>query len=169
MCRAVGSRAYSDSVTLRTLVFERDIALPRAIVWDAFVDPVLVGGWLGHASIDPRMGGAFDLAWLGSVDRPGTDGVIEHLVPGEALTVRTGVHGDFSVLLTSLAGGPRGASTRLTLTVTTVVDDAFVGRVLANWRSSLDQLEELLRGHPVDWGTRAVSGSHRDSGTIGQN
>jgi len=161
----VGDRAYSVSVTLRQLVFERDYDLPRAIVWDALVEPVLVGGWLGEARIDAVPGGEYHLDWVGSTDFPATDGRISALSEPERLTVVTNVHGELQFALDELDGGPRGSSTRLRLTVTLELADAFEARVRANWISSLEQLAALLRGHPVEWHGGALTGSRSRADT----
>ena len=133
------------------LAFERQIELSPAIVWDALVDAELVSGWLAEASIEPVEGGHYDLVWLYSTDQPPTSGTIQTLVEGELLAIDTDNRGQIVFALEEIPGGGRGSSTQLTLTVAVELDTAFVPRVRANWMISLDQLEELLRGHPVDW------------------
>lgn len=133
------------------LAFEREIELSPAIVWDALVDQELVFGWLAEARIDPVLGGRFELLWLHSTDQPPTSGTIVECEEPRRLVVDTDNHGRLKFRLDEVAGGSRGASTRLRLTVTVELDAAFAPRVKANWMISLDQLEELLRGHPVDW------------------
>ena len=92
---------------------ERVIDLPRVIVVDALVDPVLVEGWL-----DPV---------LQLTDFP-------------------------QVQLTTdeVPGGTRGSSTRITVVVA-LPDPRFAHAVEQSWQTRLDQLENLLRGHPTDW------------------
>lgn len=106
---------------------ERRIDLPRAIVWDALVDPVLVEGWL-HPTV--RL----------------IDGVAELIEPApEVAAVLDTVVDPFGALrfeLGDAVGGTRGTSTMLRLRVES----------LAGWSDRLDDLENLLRGHPVDWG-----------------
>jgi uncharacterized protein YndB with AHSA1/START domain len=133
------------------LAFEREIELSPAIVWDALVDQELVSGWLAEARIDPVAGGRFELAWLYSMDQPPTFGTIVEYREPRLLVIDTDNRGRLEFRLDELPGGNRGASTRLRLTVTVELDAAFVPRVKANWMISLDQLEELLRGRPVDW------------------
>lgn len=133
------------------LDFERTIELPPAIVWDALVDPELVIGWLAVATIELRVGGRYDLAWQRDGVRRVGPGVITELRERELLTVDAGQHGLISFRLESTPGGSRGTSTRLQLIVQIGVDPLFVGRVRADWETRLDQLEGLLRGHPVDW------------------
>jgi uncharacterized protein YndB with AHSA1/START domain len=137
-------------VPAQRLFFEREIDLPRAIVWDALLDPVLVYGWLAEAEIDPVVGGCYDLDWLHSSD-PRTIGTIDELEAPRALVVDTDNRGRIDFRLDESSGGSRGSVTILRLIVTLELDAAFAARVRANWMIGLDQLEELLRGHPVDW------------------
>lgn len=113
-------------------VLERQIDMPRSIVWDALVDPVLVEGWL-----DP----------------------VARLVDGDVSERRDPEPGDVAVLATVLEpfgelrfelrereGGTRGTSTLLRVSAPS----------LAGWNDRVDDLENLLRGHPVEWGTRGT-------------
>ena len=107
----------------RTVV--RVIDLPRAIVWDGLVDPVLIEGWF-----DPV---------LRLVDGPPEVEVLARRDP-ELLRVRVDGLGDLEFAAEEVAGGTRGRSTRLSVTSALVdVDDR------------LDRLEDLLRGHPTVW------------------
>ncbi|MEO7124179.1 MAG: SRPBCC domain-containing protein [Lacisediminihabitans sp.] len=133
------------------LVFERQIELSPMIVWDALVDDALVSGWLAEARISPFNGGRYDLIWLYSADQPPTIGTIAEYREYALLVVDTNNRGRLEFALEPCEGGSRGLSTRLKLTVTRELDAAFVASVRANWMISLDQLEDLLRGHPVDW------------------
>ena len=134
-----------------TLVFERDIELPREIVWDALIDPDLVLGWLALAIIEPRVGGRYDLVWLHPEPFPPTRGQIRVITEPELIEVETSNAGLMKFELETLPGGPRGSSTRLRLTVGIDTEPAFSSRMKAYWLTDLDQLEDLLRGHPVDW------------------
>jgi hypothetical protein len=110
---------------------ERQIDLPRAIVWDALIDPVLVEGWLHPAArplegemrerVDPVAGGT---AVLETVLEP---------------------FGRLRFELDEREGGTRGTSTILRLQA-----DG------AGWDDRIDGLENLLRGHPVDWSDDAA-------------
>jgi hypothetical protein len=73
------------------------------------------------------------------------------LDPPVRLVVETSNAGILAFELGDRAGGTRGRSTGLRLTVTIGIDPAFSGRMRAYWLTDLDQLEDLLRGHPVDW------------------
>lgn len=133
------------------LEFEREFEFPPAIVFDALIDPELIAGWLGEASVDPRQGGHYDLRWLTSSSFPPTFGTITQILEPWSLTVATDNRGEVGFRLEEVAGGSRGTSTVLRVSVRVVVNAVFVARVRADWLSNLDQLSELLRGHPVDW------------------
>jgi hypothetical protein len=108
---------------------ERVIDLPRAIVWDGLVDPVLVEGWF-----DPELrlvGGEPEVV------------VLERRDP-EILRVSASGVGELAFEAEELAGGTRGRSTRLRMT-----------GAVAGPEELLDRLENLLRGHPVDWSAAA--------------
>jgi uncharacterized protein YndB with AHSA1/START domain len=112
-------------------VFSRDYDLPRTIVWDAFVDDDLIDGWLPEGTLD---------------------GEVTVLEPRKRLVFeRDG--GSLEFRLAEIPGGTRGTGT----TVTVLVLDARAGgtedaeRMSATWHANLAQLEDLLRGHPVDW------------------
>lgn len=106
---------------------ERVIDLPPSIVWDALVDPVLVEGWL-HPS--ERL----------------IDGTVLACVEGELLHVRGDRLGEVRITLGELVGGTRVTSTLVCVELTEPPTAA--------WSARLDQLEALLRGHPVDWSAR---------------
>ncbi|MCS0497993.1 hypothetical protein [Protaetiibacter mangrovi] len=115
----------------------RQIDLPRAIVWEALVDPVLVSGWLHpHEGL---LEGSTPLEFR-EPDDPQADA---------QLAVASPTFGTVRVRLLRVEGGTRGESTRLEVRVSDVWgrrDDR-----AALWELRLDQLEDLLRGHPVDW------------------
>jgi len=133
------------------LGFTRDYDLPPAIVWDALIDEDLVSGWLAESSIDSHVGGHFDLAWHDG--SPATAGRIVSLEPGLVLVVETSNRGMLAFELETLPEGTRGTSTRLHLVVTIDADPRFSTGTTALWSTSLQQLEDLLRGHPVNWST----------------
>lgn len=129
-----------------TLLLKRDLEWSPVIVWDALVDEVLVGGWLGHSRIDARPGGRYDLSGEGA---RGVRGVITGFEAPAELTVSTDDRGELRFSLRALPGGPRGTSTALSLAVTAEVEPAFAGRIGEQWETRLDRLHELLRGHPA--------------------
>jgi len=133
------------------LAFERSLEFPPAIVFDALIDPDLLGGWLAQAKVEPHVGGAYDLVWLNSTSFPPTRGTIRVVDEPHALVIDTDNRGGFHFVLEPQVGGSRGTSTVLTVRVKVSVDEAFVPRVTADWQSSLDHLDSLLRGHSVDW------------------
>ncbi len=116
---------------------EREVDLPRGIVWEALVDPELVGGWL-HPS--ERLVTGTTPVEFREPDDAATPAVLEVISPS---------FGDVRLELTRRDGGTRGESTHLVLTVS----DEWGRRSdrEALWSLRLEQLGALLRGHPVDW------------------
>ena len=135
------------------LVFTRDYDLPRAIVWDALIDEVLVEGWLAVASVDPRVGGVYRLVWQGGGTLAPTNGLITTMDPERRLVIDTDNIGQLDFTLDAVDGGTRGSATTLTLRLTVETERKLLRSTVAYWRSNFDQLEDLLRGHPVDWTT----------------
>ena len=131
--------------------FERVLEFAPVIVWDALLDSDLVSGWLAEAVVDPVVGGEYNLRWLNRVGQPQSLGRITALRPHELLGVDTTSMGLLLFELEEIEGGGRGTSTRLRLQVDVEVEPAFAPRVKADWMTSLDQLDDLLHGHPVDW------------------
>lgn len=117
----------------RVAEIERRIDLPRAIVWDALLDRVLVEGWLHPTArlLDGDVGERIEP------------------VPGETAVLATVLQpfGELRFELDELEGGTRGTSTVFRL---------FAAQP-AGWPDRVDDLENLLRGHPVDWGERPAA------------
>ena len=145
-------QSYSGTVIRSPLQFVRDYEFARVIVWDALLDSVLVSGWLAEASITPEVGGEYNLQWLHRSGQPMSFGRIVGLVALEQLQVDTSNIGRLEFTLEELSGGNRGTGTRLRLAIDYPTDLMLAAGVMADWLTSLDQLEDLLRGHPVDWG-----------------
>ena len=102
-------------------------------MWDALVDPVLVEGWL-HPQL--RL----------------VDGTTVHeRVEPSMLDVESAELGRLRITLAEVPGGTRGTSTGIVIEVLDTVDARFTPPITAGWQTRLDQLESLLRGHPVDW------------------
>jgi uncharacterized protein YndB with AHSA1/START domain len=140
-------------VSTSELEFSREYDLPVAIVWDALVDEDLVEGWLASARIDPRVGGRYLLHWLSGTSLGPTTGVIEAIEPRRRLTIDTNNIGRLSFVLESLPWGTRGSSTEVRLTIQVDTEPRMLASTHAYWQTNFDQLEDLLRGHPVDWTT----------------
>jgi uncharacterized protein YndB with AHSA1/START domain len=135
------------------LQFVRPYDLPVAIVWDALVDEVLVEGWLASARIDAREGGLYWLGWQGGASLAPTNGTITTFDPPRCLGVETDNIGTLEFTLESVPGGTRGTSTQLRLSIVVDTEPRLLASTRAYWLSNFDQLEDLLRGHPVDWST----------------
>jgi uncharacterized protein YndB with AHSA1/START domain len=131
--------------------FQREYEFAPVIVWDALIDHDLVSGWLGEAKIDLVIGGRYDVRW---VARPGglaLEGVIRQLDEAATLEVDSAERGSFLIELEAFEGGSRGVGTLVKVTVRTPTEAVFVAQTRADWLTGLEQLEELLHGHPVDW------------------
>lgn len=148
---AVRCETYSVGVGESRLIFECDFEFPRVIVWDALLDPDLVSGWFAEALITPEVGGEYNLRWAHREGQPRTPGRISVMHPLERLDVDTTDAGRIRFELTELPVGSRGTSTRMRVTVDASGDVVLDARAKADWLTNLDQLEDLLRGHPVDW------------------
>jgi uncharacterized protein YndB with AHSA1/START domain len=135
------------------LNFAREIDLPPSIVWDALIDDVLVEGWLAVARIEPRVGGKYWLDWQSGSSLSQTDGVITAFEPRQRLRIDTDNIGSLDFTLTATPDGTRGAGTLLRLRILVDTDPQLLASTRAYWLSNFDQLEDLLRGHPVDWRT----------------
>jgi uncharacterized protein YndB with AHSA1/START domain len=140
-------------VLTHSLAIAREYDLPAAIVWDALVDEVLVEGWLAGARIDPRVGGEYLLSWMSGQRLDPTNGVITAFEADRRLAIDTDNIGSLEFILEPIAGGTRGTATRLRLTITVDTDPRLLASTHAYWQTNFDQLEDLLRGHPVDWTT----------------
>jgi uncharacterized protein YndB with AHSA1/START domain len=138
-------------VSAADLLFERQLDLPRVIVFDALIDPDLVVGWLARASIEPVSGGRYDIEWLEPDAPAATSGIVVEVNAPASLSIQTDDHGLIDFALGVLEGGSRGSGTLLTLRVRLAMEPVFSGRVREDWETRLDRLEDLLRGHPVDW------------------
>jgi uncharacterized protein YndB with AHSA1/START domain len=140
-------------VPTNSLELSRDYDLPVSIVWDALVDEVLVEGWLAAARIDARVGGEYLLSWMSGLRLDPTNGVITALESGRRLAIDTDNIGSLEFVLDAVAGGTRGTATQLRLTISVDTDHRLLASTHAYWQTNFDQLEDLLRGHPVDWTT----------------
>ncbi|MGL4339025.1 MAG: SRPBCC domain-containing protein [Rhodoglobus sp.] len=137
---------------LSSLSFEREYEFAPLIVWDALVDAELVSGWLAEATITAERGGHYILRWLNRDVPAFSAGVITVFQPGRELEVSYPATGSLYFRLEERAGGHRGTSTFLSVEMTAAIESVFAARVKADWITNLDQLDDLLRGHPVDWG-----------------
>jgi uncharacterized protein YndB with AHSA1/START domain len=135
------------------LEFSRDYDLPVAIVWDALVDEDLVEGWLAAARIDPRVGGLYWLNWQSGASLSPTNGTIIAIEDRRLLEIETDNIGTLRFSLESTPGGTRGSGTLLSLSIRVDTEPRLLASTHAYWQSNFDQLEDLLRGHPVDWAT----------------
>ena len=122
---------------MEAIRLERDIDLPRTIVWEALVDPVLVEGWL-HPS--ERLVSGTTPVEFREPDAASEPAVLEVISPA---------FGDVRIVLDRVDGGTRGEGTHVELTVSDEWGRRSERQAL--WALRLEQLAELVRGHPVDW------------------
>lgn len=138
-------------MTVPSLNLQRSYEFAPSIVWDALVDADLLAGWLGDAVVEPDIGGIFSVRGIAPGPAIGVEGRIVDFDPRAHLEVAGSSGAVLDITLDEVAGGNRGSSTLVSVSVTSPVDAAFSARVRADWLVSLDQLGDLLHGHPVDW------------------
>lgn len=136
---------------MSSLHVERSYEFAPSIVWDALVDADLVSGWLAEATIVPLIGGEYTLRFLNRDSPTPREGRITRLEPHSMLGIMGGGGASLQFQLTEVAGGNRGASTMLAVDIESPTEQAFLARLRADWLTNLDQLDDLLHGHPVDW------------------
>lgn len=151
------------------ITFLRTIDLPPIIVWDALVDPDLLAGWLGDVRLTPAEPVRFEILWPGADARESTAGRVTLFEEPHRLRIETDNRGMLEFALSSIPGGFRGLGTELELRIDSAIDVAFATRVRTEWQTSLDRLERLLQGHPVDWNHHERSdGATGVGGTTGR-
>lgn len=160
-------RRKVDRVPAPDLIVQRTIDLPPVIVWDALVDPDLLAGWLGEVRIFSTESPRFHILWPGADARQSTAGTVVEFEAPRRLRIETDNRGIIECMLMSIPGGVRGSSTELTLRVDAGIEPAFATKMRDEWQTSLNRLERLLHGYPVDWanldeqsdGTTGVGGT----------
>ncbi|MGH7024704.1 MAG: SRPBCC family protein [Caulobacteraceae bacterium] len=143
--------------TLPSLVLERVLAAPRALVWHAWTDPAALARWWGPAGFsnpvcefDARPGGAIRIEMMGpdGAIYP-MDGRIEAIEPPARLVFTAGALGPDGKRLfdvrNTLELKEEGRATRLTLEAraTAIHDPAAAGHLAGmeqGWTSSLERL-----------------------------
>ena len=133
------------------MVIECDFEFSPAIVWDAITDSDLVSGWLAPATIDAVVGGEYELSWSYPSGVPASFGHITAIEARHRLEVTQPTDAVILFELAEFSGGLRGTNTGLRITVIDDSSTVSTAAVRADWLTALDQLDELLRGHPVDW------------------
>jgi uncharacterized protein YndB with AHSA1/START domain len=150
-------------VTLSPVVVESYFEFSPAILWDALTDPDLVSGWLAPATIDPQLGGEFTLEWAYPTGVRVLTGQLSIFEPYRRIEFADPIGIVITVELTELAAGLRGTSTHVRVAAVTADAASVTAGARADWLTALDQLDELLRGHPVDWSS--WSADHLESWT----
>ncbi len=138
------------TVEISPVVLESYYEFAPAIVWDALTDPDLVSGWLAPATIDPRAEGRYLLEWGYPSGARVVVGRLSVFDPYRRLEFSSSTGTIIAIELHELAVGLRGTSTHMRIIAAPAADGGSA-EVRADWLTALDQLDELLRGHPVDW------------------
>lgn len=139
---AAGARVEKDGDRW-TLVLERELRHPPAMVWEALTDPAQLSEWAPFDA-DRSLGTAGAKVKLTTVGAPAlhvTETTVTRADPPRALEYNWG---GFDVRWQL---EPRGAGTRLTLW--TNIDRRFIAMGAAGWHLCLDVLDHLLGGQPI--------------------
>ncbi|MCU1393913.1 MAG: ATPase [Ilumatobacteraceae bacterium] len=142
-------------MTRFAVTIDRVIAAPRAMVYRAWLDPVVLARWMGPdhfaatlATVDERVGGVHVVDMIDTAGEPHTfSSVIEELVPDERIVLTFRFHPDgedttLRITLRDAADG--GTALRLEherLPYTQPLDDASVN---TGWSQTLAKLQALL-------------------------
>lgn len=146
-----GGATYSTGVTQPTLNFAHRYEFAPSIVWDALVDPELLNGWLGDSAHQPTLGEPYEVRRLPASASSSYRGLVVRLDEFQAFVIEDDRGTSLSYRLTTQPGGNRGSVTTLEVQVAVPLEAGTARRVVADWLTSLDQLTDLLHGHPVDW------------------
>jgi uncharacterized protein YndB with AHSA1/START domain len=143
----------SDGEVTRTasqavIRFERHLPATPAVVWVALTDPAFLSRWWGEVTMEPRLGGQFDVRWFNpspSGDRLTMHARITEFRPPHLLETTGDVHGILRWELT-----PEGPGTGLVFTSTLDLPEEFRTRTLAGWHLHLMALHRALTGGGTD-------------------
>jgi uncharacterized protein YndB with AHSA1/START domain len=138
-----------DRVVVR---FERRIAHPIDVVWDAITNPERMVQWWARVEGEPREGADIVLTWLNT----GPDGEqavmhchVTRFEPPHTFELEGDIHGR---LVWELEEDGDGTILRLTNELSPP-EERFVPMSMAGWDIHLDHLEAALDGRPVNWAT----------------
>ena len=149
-------RRVGDLYELR---FERLIARPMEVVWEALTIPERLAGWLGGpADLDLRVGGRYFVRFTGAPNDDGVYGVISAFDPPRLLAYDWNDTGGDTNLRWELSSEPEGC--RLAFTQTGLTAWWFIGG-FAGWHSFLDDLCARLAGESPP-GQSDVDASYRE-------
>lgn len=134
-----------NSATIR---FERSLPAAPAVVWVALTDPGFLTKWWGEVTVEPRLGGQFDVCWFNRTDEGQRFTMHAHITefnPPHVLETAGDAHG---ILRWELS--PEGSGTKLLFTSTLELPEEFRTRTLAGWHFHLMALQHALAGGTVD-------------------
>lgn len=127
---------------------ERRLAATPEEVWPLLVEPEEVSTWLAELTIEPRVGGAYALAFENTASV--SEGHITAFSPPTLLEYRWH-EGEAIESLVRFALRPDGEATELVLTHTLLHGAADLREYAAGWHAHLDLLTARLAGRPADW------------------
>ncbi|MGP0031089.1 MAG: SRPBCC family protein [Acidimicrobiales bacterium] len=133
---------------LAVIRFERQLAQAADEVWSALTDPDRLSRWWGEVTIEPRLGGPFDVRWFNRTpegERFTMHATITAFDPPHLLETSGDAHGVLRWELTPEPGG-----TRLVFTSTLELPEEYRTRTLAGWHFHLMALRHTLDGGRVD-------------------
>lgn len=138
-----------------TVRFVRTFSRPRSAVWAALTEPAQLAAWLDEGSVDPRVGGQFQIRF-----GDGTmNGLITELIENSVLgySWHEGQYGQSHVRW-ELSDAPDGGTT-LALTHTRLLTDSASG-FAAGWHHHIERLAALLAGGQLDWDPHRFTDLH---------
>lgn len=130
--------------------FERLLPGPVERVWEYITSSEHLGKWLAEGAIEPREGGAVNLA-EGHIR-----GVVTQWQPPRRLTYTWNVYSPgetasaYPESYLTLELEPRGESVLLTLTHRPILLPEFEGRTMMGWHTFLTRLVALAEGREVE-------------------
>ncbi len=135
----------------RGVRFERVYDYTPQELWAALTEPDQLGGWLGPAEVDLRVGGRIVIRFAEDENET-VHGVIRKLEPMRVLEYDWNFPGESESVL-RLELQPREHGTLLVLDHRRLGDEQATGYG-AGWHSHLDALELMLAGRSHDWEAR---------------
>ncbi len=130
----------ADHIDVR---FERFYPRPLETVWSALTEPARLADWMGVSTIEPRVGGRFEM--MADGPHPATGSVLAWEPPRLLELAWSNTHAPQSVVRYELS--PEGRGTRLVLTHRGMpyVNSALM---LPGWHNFLSRLASVLEGVP---------------------
>jgi len=142
----LGEVTYTDSEAV--IKFERHLPALPAVVWVAITDPDFLSKWWGEVTIDPQLGGQFNVCWYNVTpdgDRFTMHAKITEFDPPHVLETTGDAHGTLRWELI-----PEGGGTTLVFTSTLELSEEYRTLTLAGWHFHLMALARAFAGETAD-------------------